>query len=93
MNQNTYTTDQMMDLITIKDKDLVFEAINGKYDGQVVCYHEDIGKLMWKFNNLHEPITLTRDFMITKWKILSGVYAFQVNMPLMDFGKVCCLVN
>lgn len=80
----------MIDLIQ-KDKELIFEAVSGMYDGSIVQYHEDMQWLMWKDGNTYLPISFNKEFMGTKWKLLSTVYMLQIDVPLMDYGKSYCV--
>jgi hypothetical protein len=92
MDSNTYTTGEMIDLIS-KDNELIFEAVSGMYDGNIVAFHEGMGWLMWKGNNTYdyEPINLSDDFMNTKWKLLSRMYVLRVECPLKDVARSYCL--
>jgi hypothetical protein len=91
MDSNTYTTGEMIDLIS-KDKELSFEAVNGMYDGCIVEFHNAMQWLMWNYgNNDYELIRIDNDFIDTKWKILSEVCVLQVNIPLMNVGKIYCV--
>lgn len=87
---DTYTTGQMIDLV-FRDKELIFEAISGQYDGQITFYHDDIEWLMWKNNRTYEPIILNNEFMKTKWKLLGHMYAVLIDMPLVNIGKGYCI--
>lgn len=90
MDFNTYTTGQMIDLIS-KDNELIFEAVSGKYDGNTVAFHEGMGWLMWNVCDTYEPINLSDDFMKTKWKLLGMMYVLRVEFPLVKCGKSYCL--
>lgn len=92
METNTYTTGEMIDLVS-KDKELLFEGVSGKYDGNIVEYHEAMQWLMWRVNNTYEPIHINIEFMSTKWKLLCRVYALQINIPLMDCGRAYSLFS
>ncbi len=89
-SKNYYTTGEMIDLIS-RDKELVFEVVSGKYDGGIVSYHEGMQWLMWQENNTYEPINISIEFMDAKWKLLSTVYALQINIPLMNVSRSYCL--
>jgi hypothetical protein len=91
MDSKTYTTGEMIDLIS-RDKKLSFEAVSGMYDGSIVKFHDAMQWLMWKLDdNDYDLIRIDNDFIHTKWKVLSKVYAFQVNIPLMNIGKIYCV--
>lgn len=88
MDSNTYTTGQMIDLIQ-KDKELIFEAVSGMYDGSIIAFHDDMQWLMWLDDsiNTYLPITLNAEFMKTKWKLLSNVYVLKIDCPLVKCGR------
>ncbi len=88
MDSKTYTTGEMIDLIS-RDNELIFEAVSGKHDGNTVAFHEGMGWLMWKGNNTYdyEPINLSDDFIGTKWKLLGIMYVLRVEFPLVKCGK------
>lgn len=90
MELKTYSTSEMINLIQ-KDKDLIFEAVSGMYDGSIIAFHENQQMLMWKDYNTYLQVTLNDEFLKTKWKLLSTVYVVKVDMPFMNVGRNYCL--
>jgi hypothetical protein len=86
MDSNTYTTGEMIDLIS-KDNELIFEAVSGMYDGNIVAYNNDLGWLMWKVDNTYEMIGVNGEFINTKWKLLEMIYVLNIECPLVKCGK------
>jgi len=84
-----YTTGEMIDLIS-KDKELIFEAVSGMYDGGIIAFHEDQQMLMWKDYDTYLQVTLNNEFLKTKWRLLSTVCIFRVDLPLINVGKIYC---
>jgi len=91
MENKIYTTGEMIDLI-MRDTNLVFESISGKYDGNTVAFHEGMGWLMWNVCDTYEPINLSDEFMKTKWKLLGTIYTLKIEYPLKNVGKSYSIV-
>lgn len=87
MQTKLYTTGEMVDIITC-DKYLIFEAVNGIYDGGIVSYNDHMEWLMWKDDNTYIPISFNGEFMKTKWRILKMEYAYVINVPIIDSRNI-----
>jgi hypothetical protein len=71
------------------DKNLLFQAQTGKYEGNVIRFNKMFQTVVWHTGDVDEAVMIDLDFLSTRWKILSIVNAQLIRKPIKKFFETC----
>jgi hypothetical protein len=83
-----YSTGEVIKLFETY-KELIFVAFSGIFEGQTIKYNPNFRIIVWHKNDMDEAIELSKDFLDTKWKLISTSTAKLVKYPFTKIFKEC----